>query len=185
MTTGSLGSTVSNAITSEVEKGSTGAFKDFATQTSLSGYVKTDGTNLPANIVVTGNTGNNSIGQLLTTNNVVTTGSLGNTVSNAIASEVEKGSTGAFRDFATQTSLSGYVKTDGTNLPASVVTTSGLDNAIAGKTVTFGSKSMTLGDVIELLSSAVGTCTESTVDGRTTTSCTGGSLDLSKTSARA
>ena len=185
VTTSSLGSTVSNAITSEVEKGSTGAFKDFATQTSLSGYVKTDGTNLPANIVVTGNTGNNSIGQLLTTNNVVTTGSLGSTVSNAITSEVEKGSTGAFRDFATQTSLSGYVKTDGTNLPASVVTTSGLDNAIAGKTVTFGSKSMTLGDVIELLSSAVGTCTESTVDDRTTTSCTGGSLDLSRTSARA
>ena len=83
--------------------------------------------------------------------------------------------------------LTNYVKTDGTNLPSGVITTgnlaqnnivttsalnSAVNTAVANKTVEFGGQTMTMDDVVELLSSAVN-CSESTADSVNTITCTG------------
>ncbi len=97
----------------------------------------------------------------LTANNYLTTSSLGTAVSDAINTEVESGAEGAFKDFVTNDTL---------------------NDAISEKAVTFGGAQMTLGEVVDLLSSAVGNCSRSSgglganVD---SISCTGGSLDVS------
>ena len=83
--------------------------------------------------------------------------------------------------------LSNYVKTDGTNLPSGVITTSNLaqndivttsaltsavNTAVGAKAVSFGGETMTLDDVVELLSSAVN-CSETTEDSVSTITCAG------------
>ena len=95
---------------------------------------------------------------------------------------------------ASKNTLNNYVKTDGTNLPSGVITTSNLaqnnivttsalnsavNTAVGTKAVSFGGETMTLDDVVELLSSAV-TCTESDVDSVNTISCSGNGLNLSR-----
>ncbi len=100
-------------------------------------------------------------------------------------------------DKADTSVLSGYVKTDGTNLPNGIITTSNLaqnnivttsalnsavNTAVGAKAVSFGGQTMTMDDVVELLSSAV-TCTESDVDSVNTISCSGNGLNLSRSKA--
>lgn len=88
---------------------------------------------------------------------------------------------------ASKNTLNNYVKTDGTNLPSGVITTSNLaqnnivttsalnsavNTAVANKSVQFGGQTMTMDDVVELLSSAVN-CAESTAESVNTITCTG------------
>lgn len=88
---------------------------------------------------------------------------------------------------ASKNTLNNYVKTDGTNLPSGVITTSNLaqnnivttsalnsavNTAVGAKAVSFGGQTMTMDDVVELLSSAV-TCAESTAESVNTITCTG------------
>ena len=132
-----------------------------------------------------------------TANNKVDTAtftSYQSSVTNALADKADASDLSALSEEVAKKAeaqdLNDYVKTDGSNLPNSIITTSNLaqnnivttnalDSAIANQTVTFGAgnqNQLKLSDVVELLGTLAGTCTQSEASDSVTTSCSGGSL---------
>jgi hypothetical protein len=111
---------------------------------------------LPNTVVITGNSGSNSIEKLLETE-------INNT-------------NGVFKDFVTGGNLTTAVSAE---------VESRLDTAISEKTVTFGGVSMTLDEALELLGAAAGTCTRGGLGGADgTVSCSGGGLGSVSTTGK-
>ncbi|MBO4582969.1 MAG: hypothetical protein J5714_02865 [Alphaproteobacteria bacterium] len=120
-------------------------------------------------------------------NTVVTTGDdathgfntlIGNAVQTEVATQIESAK------LVSESDLADYVKTDGTNLPNSVVTTTSLGTQTFnfGKDSNDNDISLSISEIVSLLHAAAGTCTRNAESG--TTTCQGGSLGTITTSTR-
>ena len=136
---------------------------DSISASNLTGTI--DAGRLPDSVVTTGDDATHGLNTLL---------------SNAL------GNAGPLKDVVTSGTLDGYVKTSGTdsNSISNVLSSNNVVTATSFETQTlnFGKDgnnndiTLTLGEIVDLLRGAAGTCTQTEENGKTTTRCSGGNL---------